>query len=189
MVPICCLTRSSFSGCSARSSQSSLSENMRLCECLSLSRWDSARLSSGFCLEFELFLVLVGYSERLDFIDCSSLENLLLKVALLLRQSAATRSNVRDHLHRNGDALSSCFVFILRRRRGSVTTRTPRRYWCVYDYEGTLKQVNNTFHTRAKESTQRIENSLRTINTTRWRKGKEGTPSFHKPTMSDIKIF
>ena len=41
--------------------------------------------------------------------------------------------------------------FVLRcRRRGSVTTKKPHHYWCVYDYEGMLKQFNNTFHTHAK---------------------------------------
>ena len=44
-----------------------------------------------------------------------------------------------------------CFDLVLRRRRrGCVTTRKPHQYWCVCDYEGTLKQFNNTFRTRAK---------------------------------------
>ena len=39
-----------------------------------------------------------------------------------------------------------------RRRRGSVTTRKPHQYWCVHDYEGTLKQFNNTFHAHAENN-------------------------------------
>ena len=52
---------------------------------------------------------------------------------------------------------SECLIFLFcfdkvlrRRRRGCVTTRKPHQYWCVCDYEGTLKQFNNTFRTRAK---------------------------------------
>ena len=39
-------------------------------------------------------------------------------------------------------SISICFDSVQRRRRhGSVTTRTPHQYWCVYDYEGTFKNL------------------------------------------------
>ena len=54
---------------------------------------------------------------------------------------------------------SFCFDSVLgRRRRGSVTTRNPHQYWCVH---------------ACKESYQRSENPLRTVNTTRWHKGRD----------------
>ena len=39
-----------------------------------------------------------------------------------------------------------------RMRRGSVTTREPHQYKCVYVNEGKLIQSNKTFHTRARVS-------------------------------------
>ena len=42
-------------------------------------------------------------------------------------------------------AISSFFSCDLRRRRcGSVSTITPHQCWNVYDYEGALKQFNDT---------------------------------------------
>ena len=38
-----------------------------------------------------------------------------------------------------------CLNKVLRhRRRGSLTTRKPHHYWCIYDYEGTFNQFDNT---------------------------------------------
>ena len=51
-----------------------------------------------------------------------------------------------------------CFDQVLRRkRRGSVTTTKPHLCKCVYDYEGTLKQFNNTFNTQAKSQTNTLK--------------------------------
>ena len=65
-------------------------------------------------------------------------------------------SDVWDHSAKTGRRLLAlgvsvfCFDKVLRRRhRGSVTQRS-HQYLCVYDYEGRLKQFNNTFHTRAR---------------------------------------
>ena len=35
-------------------------------------------------------------------------------------------------------------LILRRKRRGSVTTREPHLYWCVYDYDGTSKEFNDT---------------------------------------------
>ena len=56
-------------------------------------------------------------------------------------------------------SISICFDSVQRRRRhGSVTTRTPHQYWCVYDYEGTFKNLTTPSTRMQKKQHQLIEN-------------------------------
>ena len=84
---------------------------------------------------------------------CPQLHSKGLLLNQLLHVEAVTSSSSPCFSRLALDTSCCCFDWILRRwRHGSVTTRKPQQYWCVYDYERTLNQFNNTFHTHAKNN-------------------------------------
>ena len=104
-------------------------------------------------------------------------------------------SDVWDHSAKTGGRLLAlgvsvfCFDKVLRRRhRGSVTQRKVTSICASMTTKGGQSN-STTLSTRVQESYQRIENSLRTTNTTRWHKGQGGTPSFHRHSVPNTKFL
>ena len=69
--------------------------------------------------------------------------------------------------HATGATVLAPFLFSLgseTQEHGSVTTSKPHQQSCVYDYEGTLNQFKNTFHTHAKNDINALKIlSLKTL--------------------------
>ena len=79
-----------------------------------------------------------------------------------LRPSTMLKSMLFDQSVMPGTFLFFVLTILKsRKRRGTVTTTKPHQYWCVYDYEGTLKQFNNlsTRMLRTKSTQRKVSAS------------------------------
>ena len=78
-----------------------------------------------------------------------------------------------------------CFHLVL--RRGSVTSRQPHRFWCVYDSEGTSKAIQQHLpHAKSQINALKIPPKLLTPQG--GTKAREYTSSLHRHTMFIPKI-